>query len=74
MTMIPAVKSLGMAIKRLGSNGVLEVVFAEDVPAGGIVVGDTVKFKFFYKGQPLQNTQVNASYGFAAALIFCGVF
>jgi hypothetical protein len=48
--------------KWLGGNDVLEVAFAQNVPDGGIVIGDTVTFKFLYKGQPLKNTEVNAAY------------
>jgi hypothetical protein len=52
----------GMAAKRFGGDDVLEVVFAEEVPKDGIKIGDTVKFKVLYKGSPLANADVNASY------------
>jgi hypothetical protein len=51
-----------MATQRLGGNGVLEVVFAEDVPTDGLKVGDTVKFRFYLDGVPLQNAPVFAAY------------
>jgi hypothetical protein len=52
----------GMATKQFGGNDVLEVVFAEEVPQGGIKVGDTVKFKVLHKGSPLPAVDVHASY------------
>jgi Synergist-CTERM protein sorting domain-containing protein len=52
----------GMATKQFGGDDVLEVVFAEEVPKDGIKIGDTVKFKVLYKGSPLANADVNASY------------
>jgi uncharacterized GH25 family protein len=52
----------GMATKRFGGDDVLEVVFAEEVPQGGIKIGDTVKFKLLFKGNPLADADVHASY------------
>ncbi|MDR1019821.1 MAG: DUF4198 domain-containing protein [Synergistaceae bacterium] len=52
----------GMATTRLGGNDVLEVVFAQDAPAGGFIEGAIVKFQFFLNGAPLQNAPVFASY------------
>jgi hypothetical protein len=52
----------GMATKRLGGGDVLEVVFAEDVPAGGVSEGSVVKFRFYHKGAPLANAPVFAAY------------
>jgi hypothetical protein len=52
----------GTATKRFGGGGVLEVVFAEDVPAGGLKVGDEVKFRFYHNGVPLKNAPVFAAY------------
>jgi hypothetical protein len=43
----------GMATKRFGGDNVLEVVFAEEVPQGGIKIGDTIKFQVLFKGKPL---------------------
>ena len=52
----------GVATKRFGGDDVLEVVFAEDVPADGVQVGDTVRFTFYLNGSPLANESVFASY------------
>ena len=52
----------GMATKRVGGNDYLEAVFAEDVPARGVRVGDTVRFKFYLGGAPLANAPVFAAY------------
>ena len=52
----------GMATQRFGGDGVLEVVFAEDVPAEGVNAGDAVQFKFYLNGKPLANAPVFASY------------
>jgi hypothetical protein len=52
----------GMATRRFGGDDVLEVVFAEEVPQGGIKIGDTVKFKVLFEGNPLPDTDVHASY------------
>ncbi|MDR0648240.1 MAG: DUF4198 domain-containing protein [Synergistaceae bacterium] len=52
----------GMATKRFGGDDVLEVVFAEEVPQGGIKAGDTVKFKVLFKGSPLAGESVHATY------------
>ncbi|MDR1471421.1 MAG: DUF4198 domain-containing protein [Synergistaceae bacterium] len=52
----------GMATKRLEGSEFLEVVFADEVPSGGVRVGDAVRFKFFLNGQPLRNAPVFASY------------
>jgi hypothetical protein len=51
-----------MAQEPLGGGDVLEVVFAEGVPAGGVKVRDKLRFKFLFKGEPLKNAPVFASY------------
>jgi uncharacterized GH25 family protein len=52
----------GMATKRLGGDNFLEVVFAEEIPAGGIKEGDTVKFRFYHLGKLMKNVPVFAAY------------
>jgi uncharacterized GH25 family protein len=52
----------GMAAKKFGGNDVMEIVFAKEVPEGGIKVGDTVQFQVLHKGRPLANAEVHASY------------
>jgi hypothetical protein len=52
----------GMAARRFGGDDVLEVVFAQDAPSGGVKVRDKIEFKFFLKGEPLRNAPVFASY------------
>jgi hypothetical protein len=52
----------GTATKRLGGDGVLEVVFAGDVPADGIKKGAEVTFRFYLGGAPLSGATVYASY------------
>ncbi|MDR2523803.1 MAG: extracellular solute-binding protein [Synergistaceae bacterium] len=52
----------GMAAKRLGGDQVLEVVFAEEVPADGLKEGSAVKFRFYHKGLPMKNASVFAAY------------
>ena len=53
----------GTANKLLGGDtNPPEVVFAEDVPAGGLKKGSVVKFRFYANGEPQPNMQVHASY------------
>lgn len=52
----------GTAGKRLGGDGVLEVVFAEEIPKGGLVAGKEVRFKFYHLGAPMANKPVFAAY------------
>ncbi|MDR3265002.1 MAG: DUF4198 domain-containing protein, partial [Synergistaceae bacterium] len=52
----------GMATRRFGDDNVIEVVFAEEVPADGIKEGNVIKFRFYHKGAPLKNAPVFASY------------
>jgi hypothetical protein len=52
----------GIATERLGGDDVLEAVFSEEVPSGGIKEGSAVEFKFYHKGQPLRNAPVFAAY------------
>jgi uncharacterized GH25 family protein len=53
----------GTANKLLGGGAnPPEVIFAEDVPAGGLKKGRVVKFRFHANGEPRPNMQVHASY------------
>ena len=53
----------GMAANQFDANDeYLEIVFADEVPQGGIKLGDEVKFQALFKGQPLQNADVHSSY------------